>query len=424
MIKSTEDFGKYIEKTVQDAPERAGRRLLAGYKLFGAKLKYFPDKRLPPARQKLAVYMNETVRKVFERPESVALVNIFMPCEIFQAMDIVPMCAELFSGFINGTHCERVFVEAAEREGISETYCSYHKTMIGTAYMDLLKPPKAIVNTSFVCDANNLTFKEAAAHFDVPHYYIEVPTEQSEESVAYVAHQLKEVVQLLEEVTGRRMDEEKLKRAVGRSAETVDLFKKILEQKKTKYLPGDVTSEMYEACMIHNGMGTEACYDYAKTLLRDFEGAEAFEGTKILWLHTIPNWQEPVRALFNFNERCQIITCDMNFDNLVEMDPKKPYESMARRLIYSNWNTGRSRVQSAIDMAKALDVDGAICFCQWGCKEVMGLSGLFKEHFEREGIPALILDGDGADRRNASDGQTSTRLNAFMEMLERKNYEQ
>ena len=29
----------------------------------------------------------------------------------------------------------------------------------------------------------------------------------------------------------------------------------------------------------------------------------------------------------------------------------------------------------------------------------------------------LLLDGDGCDRANASDGQTATRLEAFLEML-------
>ncbi len=183
MIKSIADFGKYIENTVVDSPEKARRMLLLGYQLFGMKLKCFPDKRLPLAKRKSAVYLNRTIRKVFEEPENIALVNIFMPCEILQAMGIVPMCAELFSSFINGAYCEKVFAEEAEREGISDTYCSFHKTLLGTAYLNLMAPPKAIINTSFACDANHLTFREMSSQLHVPHYYIEVPNEQSEASI-------------------------------------------------------------------------------------------------------------------------------------------------------------------------------------------------------------------------------------------------
>src|SRR5699024_203695 len=204
---------------------------------------------------------------------------------------------------------------------------------------------------------------------------------------------------------------------VTRSKETMDIFKQVLEKKKDHYLPSDVTSELYETYLIHNGLGTEMSYDYVKTFLEDFEEAEKFKGTKILWLHTIPNWQRPVTELFNFNEDCQIIVSDINFENLVEMDPDKPYESMARRLVHSHWRTGKSRVDHAVKLGKFLDVDGVVCFCQWGCKQTMGLADLFKEAFEEEGIPLLVLDGDGADRMNSSDGQVSTRLNAFIEML-------
>ena len=94
---------------------------------------------------------------------------------------------------------------------------------------------------------------------------------------------------------------------------------------------------------------------------------------------------------------------------------------MARRLVYSQWNGGETRVKAAVEAARALNVDGVICFCHWGCKQTMGLSGVLKHELDQVGFPTLILNGDGCDRRNASDGQTATRLNAFLEMLEKRN---
>lgn len=38
--------------------------------------------------------------------------------------------------------------------------------------------------------------------------------------------------------------------------------------------------------------------------------------------------------------------------------------------------------------------------------------------FEESRIPTLILDGDGCDTRNISDGQMVTRVTAFIEQLE------
>lgn len=57
--------------------------------------------------------------------------SIFQPCELLEAMSVTPMCAELYSCFLNGAHAEPVFAEAAEAEGIAESFCSYHKGPAG-----------------------------------------------------------------------------------------------------------------------------------------------------------------------------------------------------------------------------------------------------------------------------------------------------
>ena len=63
------------------------------------------------------------------------------------------------------------------------------------------------------------------------------------------------------------------------------------------------------------------------------------------------------------------------------------------------------------------EADGGILFAHWGCKGTIGASGLIKNSLEASGLPTIILDGDGCNLANTSDGQVSTRLQAYMEML-------
>ena len=77
-----------------------------------------------------------------------------------------------------------------------------------------------------------------------------------------------------------------------------------------------------------------------------------------------------------------------------------------------------NRINKAIEMSKLMDIDGVIYFCHWGCKQTMGAAVNAKKALEKAGFPTLILNGDGADRSNTSDGQVLTRLDAFIEMLE------
>ena len=213
-----------------------------------------------------------------------------------------------------------MFAEAAEAEGIAESFCSYHKVLLGSAYAGVLPAPKFIVNTSLVCDANNLTFRELADHYGIPRFYVDVPPEQSEEGVAFVADQLQELKKFLEDQTGKRLDEDRLKSVVARSKQTMDLLRACQVEKRSKTLTSDVTSELYEVYLTHSGMGSAAALRYAQQLLKDLKAAPAAHGIRLLWLHTIPNWQEPVRQMLNFNDRCQIVTCDTNFEGLVDMD--------------------------------------------------------------------------------------------------------
>jgi benzoyl-CoA reductase/2-hydroxyglutaryl-CoA dehydratase subunit BcrC/BadD/HgdB len=422
MADVIEKFGQFICREAPNHPTFSRNLLLTGFRVFGRTLRKKPDPRLPESRQYIAVLLNQAVTGTLAHPENTALVSVFQPCELMHALDVQPMCAELYSAFINGAHAEKVFVEAAEAAGIPETYCSYHKVLMGSAFTGVLPKPRFVVNTSLVCDANNLTFRALAEDFQIPQFYVDVPPRRGEESLLYVSNQMRELAQFLQEQTGRKLDDARLRETMVRTRTTVENFRTALMEKRTHSLPGDVTSEMYEIYTSHIALGTREAEKYSTMLLADLKAAPKAHGIRLLWLHTIPQWQAPIREKFNFSDRCQILSCDINFESLVDIDPDKPYESMANRLVSSAWNGGgENRIAAALSAARAMDADGVVCFCHWGCKQTMGLSAQFKEKLEAAGFPTLILNGDGCDRSNSSDGQIATRLNAFLEMLEGQN---
>ena len=92
---------------------------------------------------------------------------------------------------------------------------------------------------------------------------------------------------------------------------------------------------------------------------------------------------------------------------------------MAEKMVYCIYNGDVSqRIQMAERLAKETEADGGILFAHWGCKGTIGASSLIKNSLESAGLPTMILDGDGCNPANTSDGQVSTRLQAFVEMLE------
>ncbi|MCD8022838.1 MAG: 2-hydroxyacyl-CoA dehydratase family protein, partial [Lachnospiraceae bacterium] len=95
-----------------------------------------------------------------------------------------------------------------------------------------------------------------------------------------------------------------------------------------------------------------------------------------------------------------------------------PYVAMAMRLVYNSLNGSITRrIDAGIRHAKETRADGVVWFNHWGCKHTLGGSGIARKKFAEAGIPLLILDGDACDRSHGGEGQTATRLGAFLEML-------
>lgn len=415
-----EFFGNYIGSITETNPDKARKRLLEAYRLFYFYQKYFPSKDSTKSSQILANSCMHTVIDSLSKPEETVLVSLFTPCELLYAFSLQPLCAEMFSSFLNGTKAERPFVLKAEENGISETYCSYHKILAGSILSGLFPRVSCIVNTSLACDANNLTFKFASHELGLPQYFIDVPYENTQEAIEYVKEELIELTKALESFTGKKLDIEKLKEITYRSNQTLALMRETIPYRKTRWLTNDLTSEMYEAILMHTGLGSKEALDYALQKLQDYQNAPTNNGLKILWMHSNPFWQDAVKNVLNNKAEQHIVATELSFENwFVEEDD--PYTFMAKRLIYSSYNGQiQRRIQRNLEMAKELDVDGIICFCHWGCKQGSGCANLISKKMMEENYPILILNGDGVDRANASDGQISTRLEAFMEMLKEK----
>ena len=417
---SIEALGRLISRQAAGHPGRARALLRTAYTLVGVQMKHFPPKNVFPARCAMQGDTARSMAAALGRPGQAACVNIFLPCEVLHALNIPPVLPEGLSCYLVSTAAERVFVEAAEERGVPESYCSYHKILLGLAETGVMARPRFILNTSLACDANQLTFRRLAEFWDVPHFTVDVPYAPSKESVAQVAEQLRAMAAFVQAHRGRPLDEDALRAAVARSRATVEGYHRYLSLRAERSLSDEMTSEMLSVFATHSMLGSPEALRYTEQLCAQVAALpEGRRGKRILWLHTLPHWQDSLRALLNFRPDVEIVGCDMALDADVLPEPERPYESMARRLVCSSFNGGAERrAERAAELARLLRADGAVYFCHWGCKQTSGAAQLVKRRLEAAGFPTLVLDGDGCDSGNVNDGQMVTRLQAFLELLE------
>ncbi len=417
------EFGKTVAGQADKNPDRALSILYAGWRAQLLKLTVAPDKRLPPSRRYASRVAMSKITRAMKHAENSAACSLFTPHEPLEVAGVLPLSVEQLSSFVGGSKAERKFLELADDAGFSETMCSYHRIYLGTAVSGMMPRPAFTVYTSLACDGNMITFPFIQRHFDIPGFCVDVPFERSEDAVADVANQLRNMARFIEDVTGKPLTDDALKETVARSWRTALDYRRFLDASPGKRLPSDMTSEMYAFLMTHILLGSPESERYARMMADEMERAPMSHGLRLVWMHTMPFSQEPLIERLNFNDGSFITACDLAIDGLnIDIDPDKPYEAMARRLVYSAMNGAtQNRIDLALDLVERTKSDGVVLFNHWGCKASLGASQLIKRKIEAAGVPCLLLDGDGVDESNRSDGQTSTRFDAFLELLEGRN---
>ncbi|HOZ12354.1 MAG TPA: 2-hydroxyacyl-CoA dehydratase family protein [Thermotogota bacterium] len=399
-------------------PSKAREWIRRGAHLQYFRWKHFPDRKIPPSLQALNRIFFQYLAEPLRHPEKSAYVNLFAPCEILHAFDLYPMFVESLATFLNGFSCEDLAIDQAESHGISETLCSFHKTFIGGVEKEALPTPLFAMASSVLCDANTKTFMYVTQRRALPSLVIDVPYTPSSGAVRYVAGQLKESVKQIEEITGKPFVIDRLREVIAVENETKKWMAAYLEALAVKAFPNHLTLEMARLMLTHTGMGRIETLQFFRTLVRDIRKASSRTGKTIFWIQVIPFFDRTLRALFNYKNDYQILGMDINLDDLEPLDLKDPLQALAKKMVYQVFNGPfQRRIDWILRLMDQLKPDGVIYFCQWGCKQSSGGAALMAEALKAKGIPCLVLDGDAVDRRNMPEGQTKTRVEAFLEML-------
>ena len=363
------------------------------------------------------IVMNNIIQAL-AKPENAAMVSIFVPGELLTAAGLTPYSVEALSCFMAGTKCEQAFLRQTEKEGFPETMCSYHRVFLGAALNGIVPKPKCMVYTNLACDGNMMTFPYLKERYEIPSFYIDVPYEKNYDSVMYVAKQLRELKNFLQDVTGREITEESVKKAVDKSKIASNNYYRQLHLRKGHDIASTLTNELYALFMCHLLAGTDESVRYTQLLMDDVRRAPAGDGFHVLWMHTMPFLQDAVKDVFNYSDTIHISASDFIADGFRSMESDDPYEALAEKMVYCIYNGSvNQRIEEAKELADTVGAAGAVLFAHWGCKNTIGASSLIKRSLEWEGLPTMVLDGDGCNPANASDGQISTRLQAFVEML-------
>ncbi|UCG69715.1 MAG: 2-hydroxyacyl-CoA dehydratase, partial [Thermoplasmata archaeon] len=297
------------------------------------------------------------------------------------------------------------------------------------------KPDVLVYNTNQCRDVQEW-FSYYSREFNVPIMGVNAPKAVDileDNHIRDVEGQLKEMVEPLEKISGKKFDPDALSEAVRLSQEATELWKGVLNTAAN--LPSPLT---FFDGTIHMGpivvmRGLQKAVDYYQELKAEMEervklGVAAVDGERFrLYWDGMPIWGKlrPLSEQFSRLKTCIVASTYCNSWIFDSFDAKEPFYSMAKAYteIFIN-RSERIKEQYIADMVKKFKIDGVIFHdsktCPNNSNARYGMPARLRENL---GIPTLIISGDLNDLRCYSEEQAKTNIEAFIEQLEESKRE-
>ncbi|MBK7286417.1 MAG: 2-hydroxyacyl-CoA dehydratase [Flavobacteriales bacterium] len=363
------------------------------------------------------------------------------PAELLRSFGFEVYFPENHGALLGATRTAGDYIPAAVKEGYAGDICSYLTSDIGAhlsgetplkkhyGLKEVPRPDLIVYNTN-QCREVQDWFGFFAKEYDVPVFGITPPRHVDEVTSAHVADvvsQFKDMLPLCEKISGNRFDIDRFRETLRLSREATDLWKEALATAVNSPAPRrffDATIHMGPIVVLR---GTQEAKDYYALLLKELqgmvakgEGAIPREACRIYW-DGMPIWGKlrSLSDLFAKNQAAVVASTYCNSWVFDAFDERDPFTSSA--LAYTEIFINRSeKAKTAIlgRMVKDFGIHGVIFHDAKTCHNNSNARFGMPQRLKKEaGVETLVLEGDLCDLRFYSEGQSHTKIEAFIEQL-------
>ncbi|HQJ08006.1 MAG TPA: 2-hydroxyacyl-CoA dehydratase family protein [Deltaproteobacteria bacterium] len=397
-----------------------------------------------------SIIMNDylTLHKKASEGAFVVWIAIIVPAEIFSGFDnVVYAVPESHAALCAGKGVGPLLCEKAEQLGYSTDLCSYARIDLGTAFGGAessptfgLPKPDLIISNNNNCSLLVKWFDVYHRAWGVPHVLLDIPfcyENQSRADFEYIMAQFGGLIRTIEDLSGQKFDINKARESVKLSSRALKEWKRFLSF--ATHRPSGITAfdSFVQMAPILTSRGTEKLAEHYRLLADETEeqvknGIFPVPGERyrLLWDNIAP-WHQ-LRKMSS-----RLASLDANITSAsytycigalegeyepYEFDGKDPLQWLARLQNFSVCPHGlnlRGRAMKEVIGRNA--IDGVVFASNRSCKVYSLMQMDQMRHMKEElGIPCIMIDVDHADVRKYSEETTFTRLEALIEMIDKK----
>ncbi len=372
--------------------------------------------------------------------------------ELLRSFDLPLVFPEINSLQTAVRHQAHEYLNEAEDLGYSPDICGYVKADVATQRRGGVLPmgriPKPAI--AVLTNACNTYIKWAEIWertYGMPSYVLDIPGTREagaqtwrgdagfERDRKYVAAQLRELIPLLEQVTGKRFDIDRLRETMGHANRMGRGWKRVLELNRSRPALFNALSDGTIYLGVCNGFrGDERGARYFEDLVEEMEykrangiGTLVDEQFRLVFVG-VPCYPIFRRFTELFTEHggtfvhSTYLWFASGGTNLgFEYDLSDPLESLAEGLLVGTRDAMDSMFFQTRALATMIDefaVDGIVFHPIKSCRTVStGLADHRRALMALRDIPSLFIESDMMDRRVVSEAQLKNRVDAFFEGL-------
>jgi len=368
---------------------------------------------------------------------------VFMPFnfspEIFYALDMVPVCVEVLNTMTmtleEGIHS---YLDLSVERGLPDSMCSAQRAVVGMLEAGSIEKPDLLINGALGgCDPNTKVFEYMGEKFDIPTLFIDVPYYHDRRSFEYYRHGFKEVVKVLEEVSGNELDEDRLREICRLSNRASELAIEVTELKRHTPNPVPNYFNMNHLAAKLALMGTEDAIKFYETALdrctaRLKQGKHVLpeERLRLMFMYTGFYFDNSIYSWFQEEMGVSYVLDVLIFLDHIPMIDLTSKETMLNGLADINMNLPMTRqlkgshnlhggwVSDLLYYVERYKGDCLVFSGHTACKQAWGVCRVVADAVQKElGVPTLRMEGDGWDSRITSMEVIQENIKEFIETL-------
>ncbi|MBW1786954.1 MAG: 2-hydroxyacyl-CoA dehydratase [Deltaproteobacteria bacterium] len=373
-------------------------------------------------------------------------IAIIVPTELLKGFDVIVCAPESHSAMCAARKMSADQCEKAEMEGYSIDLCSYARIDLGTVFdqgrgsptMGLPKPD-LLISDNDNCSLLTKWFDVYHRELGVPHFMLDVPfcyKPQQEKDLQYLLSQFQDLIALLEDLTGRKFDIDRVRAAVGETNEAMKHWVRFLGLAAHRPSGNTAFDTFAHMAPYFTWMRGDPEVTAHYRMLADEAEAELAAGKypvpnekyRLLWDNIAP-WHQ----LRKMSDRLAEMDANIVYStyassvgriedrlDLYEWDGSDPLRYLAR-IQNRGWCCyGMDlRYKALSEMIERFSIDGLVFASNRSCKVYSVMQMDLKRRLSRElGVATVMIDVDHADVRKYSEENAFLRLEALLEQLD------